>query len=134
MKSPDPHLVEKVRLRQRANLRIDEAIKTGKKHGADPFDIEMLDKVMRPFSMTLIEERYRPGSDPNLIRDAVCSFAANMVNEMLMQIAERDDPEEAVKQSRIMLGLFADFFTQCMQVNYTLTAEQVRGMVGQVPN
>lgn len=133
MKAPDPHIVEKVNARTKANARIDEAIKTGKRHSADPFDIDMLDKVMRPFSMVLIEERYRPDSDPNIIRDAVCSFTANMANEMIMQVAERDDPAEAVKQARVMLGLFSDFLTQCLQVNYGLTAAQVRGMVESTP-
>lgn len=133
MKSPDPHLVEKVRLRTRANQRIDEAVKTGKKHDAAWLETELLDKVMRPFSILLIEERYREGSDPNEMHEIVAQYAANMVTEAILQIAERDDPEKAVHWARVMLTNFADDLAMCLQVNYGLTPAAARGMVDDTP-
>lgn len=134
MKSPDPSFAERAKLCSRANDRIDEAVKTGKKHGSHPFEIDLLDKVMRPFSLALIRERYRPDSDPNETREIVAQFAANFVSEMINNIAEKDDPEEAVKQARIMLTMFADDLAMCLQVNYGLTPDQARGRVDGAPN
>jgi hypothetical protein len=133
MKSPDNRTVEKVKLRMRANARIEEALRTGRKHNADWLELELLDKVMRPFSLALTEERYRQGSDANEMRQIVAQYAANMLVEAILQIAERDQPEEAIKWARIMLGELADNLATCMQVNYGLTPGEARANVDSTP-
>jgi hypothetical protein len=129
MKAPAKDDVQKILLRKKANDKIDEAVNTGKKHGADPFEVVLLDKVMRPYALALIDERFRPDADAVSARDAVCSFAANFLSEFLIQIAERDDLDEAVTQANNMMTTFSEHFGFCMQVNYGLTGAVARGSV-----
>lgn len=129
MKTPVKNDVEKILLRKKANDKIDEAINTGKKHNTDPFEIVLLDKVMRPYALALIDERFRPDADAVAAREAVCAFAANLLSEFLIQIAERDDIEEAVTQANNMMAAFSEHFGFCMQVNYGLTHAVARGSV-----
>lgn len=133
MKAPDATLVEKVRLRAASNARIDEAIKTGRKHDAAWAEVELLDKVMRPFSLIVIEDRYREGSDPNEMKEIVALFAANFAMEFIKNVAEKDDVEEAIRQTQSMMAMFADNLATCLQVNYNLTPTQARVNVASTP-
>lgn len=133
MKNPELRLVEKTNARMRCNRRIDEAIQTGKKHGGTKFEIALLDTVMRPYVLALVDERFRLNPDPNDARETVSNFAANIVSEFIVNIAERDDPAEAIKQSRIMIGQLMDALATCLQVNYGLTEQQARDTVDAAP-
>lgn len=131
MKTPSKDEVAAIVLRKRINDKIDQAIATGKRHRQSEFEIDLLDKVFRPFCHLLHAEKDNPVADSNEVRDSVAAFAANLLIEMLVNIAERDDGDEAINQGNIMLRQLVEHFNSGVMVNYGLTSQPVHAKVSE---
>ncbi len=102
--------------------KINDAIFDAAKHGAPKLDVQMMDKVLRPF-LHLIEDAHTGNElgDADDFIDSILSACANMMGEVVVRTVEKNTPMSARKaedRGQQMINKLSQYFIQNLKANF----------------